>query len=120
MVSPILCPIHEDTPGPAMPDLSGLAEGRLQLPGDRRPHGPRRRLTLTHDPRRARAARAPSARRDDPHLHYLDGRELYGEEDAAELPLPDELHPDAATHRRIGERFAERVFGDGGPFADGS
>jgi hypothetical protein len=54
---------------------------------------------------------------DDPHLHYLDGRELYGEADAAELPLPDQLHPDAATHLLIGERFAARVFGGGGAFA---
>ncbi|OKK17299.1 hypothetical protein AMK16_20765 [Streptomyces sp. CB00455] len=53
----------------------------------------------------------------DPNLHYLDGRELYGEADHAELPLPDDLHPDAATHRRMGERFAARVFGPGGPFA---
>lgn len=29
MISPILCPIHEDTPGPAAPDLAALAEGRL-------------------------------------------------------------------------------------------
>ena len=53
---------------------------------------------------------------DDPHLHYLDGRDLYGEADFAELPLPDQLHPDAATHRRIGERFAELAFTAGGPF----
>ena len=26
---------------------------------------------------------------------YLDGRELYGEADHAELPQPDALHPDA-------------------------
>ncbi len=54
---------------------------------------------------------------DDPHLHYLDGRGLYGEADFAELPLPDQLHPDAATHRRIGERFAKLTFATGGPFA---
>ena len=39
-------------------------------------------------------------------LQHLDGRELYGEADAARLPLPDQLHPDAETHRMIGERFA--------------
>ena len=45
------------------------------------------------------------------------GRELYGEADASELPLPDDLHPDAATHRRVGARFADLAFGPGGPFA---
>jgi lysophospholipase L1-like esterase len=55
---------------------------------------------------------------EDPNLHYLDGRDLYGEADSAELPLPDHLHPDAATHRRIGERFAALAFAPGGAFAD--
>ena len=53
---------------------------------------------------------------DDPHLHLLDGRELYGAADAAELPLPDQLHPDHATHLRIAERFARLAFAPGGPF----
>jgi len=51
---------------------------------------------------------------EDPNLHHLDGRDLYGEADFAELPLPDQLHPDAATHRRMGERFAKVAFGAGG------
>ena len=51
-----------------------------------------------------------ATRHDDPNLHYLDGRDLYGEPDFAELPLPDGLHPDAATHRLIGERFAKTGF----------
>ena len=50
-----------------------------------------------------------------PHESAPDGD---SEDDAVELPLPDELHPDPATHRLIAERFAERVFGDGAPFAD--
>lgn len=53
----------------------------------------------------------------DQNLHLLDGRDLYGAADFAELPLPDGLHPDAAAHRRIGERFAELAFGPGAPFA---
>jgi lysophospholipase L1-like esterase len=57
---------------------------------------------------------------DDPHLYHLDGRELYGERDHTELPLPDDLHPDAAAHRRIGERFARLAFTADGPFADRS
>lgn len=52
--------------------------------------------------------------RDDENLHYLDGLELYGEDDAAEHPLPDALHPDTATHHLIGERFAQRVLGISG------
>jgi hypothetical protein len=43
---------------------------------------------------------------DDHHLAYLDGLSLYGESDSAAHPLPDNLHPDADTHRLIGERFA--------------
>ncbi|MCI3225450.1 GDSL-type esterase/lipase family protein [Streptomyces sp. NP-1717] len=110
VVSPILCPIHEDTPGPSAPDFAGMAEGRMRFlaSGD-----PAERATgkLTLNVVRdelARIVEQRSAR--DPNLHYLDGRELYGEADYAELPLPDELHPDAATHRRMGERFAERAF----------
>jgi len=98
-----------------MPDLTGLAEGRLSFRATGDPTDPTR-LTLTTIRRELARLCSERAKRD-PSLHYLDGRELYGEEDAVELPLPDELHPDAATHRRIGERFAERAFGDGGPFA---
>ncbi|MFF5757118.1 SGNH/GDSL hydrolase family protein [Streptomyces longwoodensis] len=116
VVSPLLCPIHEDTPGPTAYDFSALAEGRLRFraAGDpaERAAG---KLTLTVV--REELSRIVAQRSaEDPHLHHLDGRELYGEADAAELPLPDDLHPDAETHRRIGERFARRVFTEG-PFA---
>jgi hypothetical protein len=117
VVSPILCPIHEDTPGPSAPDFDNLAEGRLQFraagdPAERA----RGKLTLTVI--RDELARIVKQRAaDDANLHYLDGRDLYGEADFAELPLPDQLHPDAATHHRIGERFAALAFAAGGPFA---
>ncbi|MGY2743940.1 hypothetical protein ACQCSU_13710 [Pseudarthrobacter sp. O4] len=54
---------------------------------------------------------------DDPNLHYIDGRSLFGEADVVELPLPDQLHPDPPGHRRIGERFADAAVGADGPFA---
>ncbi|NKY97803.1 GDSL-type esterase/lipase family protein [Nocardiopsis alborubida] len=116
VVSPILCPIHEDTPGPCAFDPDSLHVGKLRFRAtgdpDERTAG---KLTLTVIREElSRIVRQRAA--EDPHLHYLDGRELYGEADHAELPLPDELHPDAATHRRMGERFAERAFGAGGPF----
>ncbi|WP_327297392.1 MULTISPECIES: GDSL-type esterase/lipase family protein [unclassified Streptomyces] len=113
VVSPIHCPIHEDTPGPSAPDFSNGTLG-FRATGDpaERAAG---KLTLTII--RAELSRIVEQRAaDDPHLHYLDGNELYGEADSAELPLPDQLHPDAAAHRRIGERFAELAFGTDGPF----
>ena len=49
----------------------------------------------------------------DRNLHYLDGLELFGEADAADLP--DDLHPNEAGYYRMGERFAQLAFTDG-PF----
>ncbi|CAL9665336.1 hypothetical protein SUDANB176_07193 [Streptomyces sp. enrichment culture] len=117
VVSPLLCPLHEDTPGPSVPDLGGIAEGRLRF---RAAGDPAERAAgkLTLAVIRDELSRVVTQRAaDDPHLHHLDGRDLYGEADFAELPLPDGLHPDAATHRRIGERFAALAFADGGPLA---
>ncbi|MER8161117.1 GDSL-type esterase/lipase family protein [Streptomyces sp. NPDC094472] len=118
VVSSILCPIHEDTPGPAAFDVSALSAGKLRFQATGDP-AERAAGKLTLRVIREELSRIVKQRAaDDPHLHYLDGLDLYGEADADELPLPDELHPDAATHRRIGERFAALAFADGGPFAD--
>ncbi|MFH8935981.1 GDSL-type esterase/lipase family protein [Streptomyces griseosporeus] len=117
VVSPILCPMHEETPGPTVMDVSALSAGRLAFSASGDPaEVAAGKLTLGVI--RAELSRIVAERAaEDPHLHHLDGRDLYGEADAEELPLPDGLHPDAATHRRIGERFAKRVFGDGAVFA---
>lgn len=116
VISPLYCRIHEDTPGPTAPDFSNLIEGRLQFRASGEP-AERAAGKLTLNVIRDELARIVQQRAiDDAHLHYLDGRDLYGEADFAELPLPDQLHPDAATHRRIGERFAALAFGSGEPF----
>ncbi|MFI7243274.1 GDSL-type esterase/lipase family protein [Streptomyces qinglanensis] len=117
VVSSLLCPIHEDTPGPSLPDLEALGEGRLRFlaMGDPAERAAGKLTLRSIREELSRVVRSRAA--DDPNLYYLDGLELYGEADAAELPLPDELHPDAATHRRIGARFAGLVFAEGGPFA---
>jgi lysophospholipase L1-like esterase len=116
VVSPILCPIHEDTPGPSAMDPTGLSTGKVvfRAMGDpaERAEG-KLTLNIIRD-ELARLVKQRSA--TDPNLHYLDGRELYGEAESAELPLPDQLHPDAAAHRRIGENFAALSFASGGPF----
>lgn len=118
VVSPILCPIHEETPGPTVLDFSTLGDGRLQFHAMGDP-AERADGKLSLGVIRDELARIVTQRAtEDPNLHYLDGRDLYGDGDAVELPLPDQLHPDAATHVRMGERFAERVFTGGGAFAD--
>jgi hypothetical protein len=107
VVSPILCPIHEGTPGPSVPDFSTgelwfraagdpaeIAAGKLTLGVIRK--------TLSD----IVALRAVT----DPNIRYLDGLVLYGEADHAGLPLPDRLHPDVPTHRLMGERFADLAF----------
>ncbi|KOX09952.1 GDSL-type esterase/lipase family protein [Nocardiopsis sp. NRRL B-16309] len=117
VVSPLLCPVHEDTPGPGAFDTEALNSGKLRFraTGDAADRAAGK-LTLTVI--RQELDRVVKQRAEqDAHLHYLDGLDLYGEADHAELPLPDRLHPDAATHRLVGERFAARVFGAGGPFA---
>ncbi|MFK4149916.1 GDSL-type esterase/lipase family protein [Streptomyces sp. NPDC004065] len=118
VVSPVLCPIHEDTPGPSLPDLTDLGAGRLRF---RAAGDPAERAAgkLTLNVIREELARIVERRAaEDPHLHHLDGRALYGADDFAALPLPDALHPDAAGHRLMGDRFAALAFAVGGPFAD--
>jgi hypothetical protein len=116
VVSPIACPIHEDTPGPTEMDNTGLAAGRLRFRASGSPaETARGRLTLRVI--REELARLVQLRaKDDPQLGYLDGRELYGASDAAGRPLPDALHPDAKTQRDIGVRFAQLVFEGEGLF----
>ncbi|MFJ3326799.1 GDSL-type esterase/lipase family protein [Streptomyces griseus] len=114
VVSPVLCPAHEDTPGPAAPDFR---DGKVEFTALGDPaESASGKLTLSVV--RAELARIVAERAaSDPYLFHLDGRALYGEADHAELPLPDRLHPDDAAHRRMGERFGAFAFGPGGPFA---
>jgi hypothetical protein len=110
LVSPIFCPSAEAKPGPTVqgPDgryvtVDGLEEIRLTC------------LTLVRI--REAIASIVVVRRGlgDTNLHYLSGLDLFGAEDAADLP--DDLHPNAAGYTRMGHRFAELVFGAGGPLA---
>ncbi|MEU6866577.1 GDSL-type esterase/lipase family protein [Streptomyces sp. NPDC046876] len=114
LVSPILCPTHEDTPGPLMPDLdSGTL--RFKATGDpAETAAGRLTLTIIRD---VLAGIVKQRASEDPNLHYVDGRDLYGEDDHTELPLPDAIHPSPEGHRRIGENFARLAFADNGPFA---
>ncbi|MCG8970273.1 GDSL-type esterase/lipase family protein [Streptomyces sp. CL12-4] len=114
LVSPIHSPLVEDTPGPTAPD-PGFPGLRFKTFGD-----PADTATghLTLRTIRQELSRIATERMaDDPRLHYLDGLDLYNEEDFATTPLPDLLHPDTAGHALIGERFARHAFAGHGPFA---
>ena len=116
VVSPIYCGIHEDTPGPGAFDLEAIAAGRIRFRATGDP-SERAAGKLTLGVIREELDRIVRQRAaDDPNLYLLDGLQLYGEQDAVNLPLPDALHPDAATHQLIAERFARLAFGPEGFF----
>ena len=117
VVSPILCPIHEDTPGPTSWDLSALGAGELRFTATGNPDEiPAGKLTLSVI--RTELARILTQRAlTDPNLHHLDGLLLYGEADNVAHPLPDDLHPDGPTHELIADRFTQHAFSPKGPFA---
>ncbi len=109
IVSSVLCPIVEDRPGPTM--LVG-EPGARRAATDGLPHDVERgrlSLSLTRDLlRQIVASRTP----EDSNLHYLDGRELYGETEYAAMPMQDGLHPDSDAHHHMGARFADLVLGN--------
>ena len=119
VISPTWCPIHETTPGPTMFDGKALEKGKLlfRAMGN---DAERRQGKLTLGVIREQLQKIVQQRAQaDVNIHYLDGSELYGADDNARLPLPDELHPDGEAHRLIGERFRDLAFG-AGPFGKGA
>jgi hypothetical protein len=116
VISPVLCPMHEDTPGPTAVDLSRLSEGRVLF---RRPATLRRqRPASSPSASSARSSRA-SSRSDRPAIPTCTPRRrtLYGPPTPPPCPLPDGLHPDAKTHALMADRFAELAFGHGAPLS---
>jgi hypothetical protein len=106
VVSALHCPIHERTPGPVAPDFSS---GTMMFVATGDPaEQAAGKLTLSVT-REVLADVVSQRAGHDPHLRYLDGMDLYGPQDFAEMPLADNLHPGPAAHRRIGERFAAAV-----------
>lgn len=110
VVSPIFCPVHEDTPGPTLPrDPQGpFGASARAVPPEEEGLSLRRIRTILEE-------LVATRRAADPNLYYLDGLTLFGEGDVADLP--DLLHPNGDGYVRIGERFAAAAFGAGGAFA---
>ena len=116
VLGPVHCPIHEHTPGPGAFDPDALREGEVRFIATGDPaEVAGGKLTLSVI-REQLAALVGERMKTDPHLHYLDGLELYGPADADAHPLPDNLHPDAASHELMGARFARLAFAETGPF----
>lgn len=107
LVTPLYCPIHEDTPGPGAFDMATIGSPQVRFIATGDPAAvPAGRLSL----RSIRDALAQiTATRNDPHLHLIDGLNLFGPGDEAAHPLADALHPDTASHELIGTRFAEQA-----------
>ena len=111
IVSPIFCPSAETEPGPTLPD----AEGRFKT-FPRPAEISAGALTLTWVRKILSKVVAQRRAAGDTNLHYMDGLQLFGPEDAGDLP--DDLHPNAEGYIRMGERFAQLAFGPDGPLAE--
>lgn len=111
VISPIFCGPVEESAGPTIQDptrsdlwtisagtAAEVREGKLSL-------------TVI----RAELLRIVGERsRTDPNLRYLDGLRLYGADDNARMPMPDNLHPADDVQQLMGERFARLAFGPDG------
>lgn len=106
VVSPIWCAPVEASAGPTVQDPDRTEEWSIAAGTEADVLTGKLSLQVI----RAELAAVVDRRQDDDHrLHYLDGLSLYGERDAAAMPLPDNLHPGPDVQRLIGERFADNV-----------
>ncbi|WP_243075308.1 GDSL-type esterase/lipase family protein [Microbacterium sp. SS28] len=100
VMSPIFCPMHEDTPGPTVTDpVTGERRGNAGAPLD--PFQPPLTLRAVREILRDVVA---SRAAEDPAIFSLDGLDLFGPDDTDELP--DGLHPSPAGYLRMADRFA--------------
>ena len=99
LISPIYCLAHEELPGPTSPGPDGKASS-AGFTADAWVQD------LTLQQIRADLEQIVS-RRDDANLQYMNGLDLFGEEDFH--LMPDGLHPNAKGYRLIGERFAKLI-----------
>lgn len=102
LISPIFCPSAETRPGPTLPDSSGkfiTLEGHEEIQGGC--------LTLTRVREIIAELVEIRQKAGDNNIFYLDGLTLFGKEDA--IDLPDDLHPNPAGYKRMGQRFAAAI-----------
>jgi GDSL-like Lipase/Acylhydrolase family len=106
VISPILCPMVEDCPGPTEIDPSSPDDAIVFRTLGRPEELAHDKLSLRSIRQVLREVVDRRCAAGDTALTYLDGLELYGEAEWESFPMPDLLHPDDAGQRHIGERFA--------------
>ena len=109
VITPIICPVAEDHPGPTLQGLDGKVFVR-----DRPPELSLGALSLGRIRRLLADGVSRRQQEGDAELHLVDGLSLFGPGDTADLP--DGLHPNSAGYQRMGERFHAVAFGPEGPF----
>ncbi|BAU96721.1 GDSL-like Lipase [Corynebacterium suranareeae] len=102
IISPFYCPIHEKTPGPGAFDTASFGSGQIKFLATGEPDD-LGRLTLEMV---REVLEGFVEKQKDPHLSYIDGASLYQVGDA---PLPDNLHPDEASHALIAQRLIKQL-----------
>ncbi len=110
VISPIVCPPAEDHPGPTVPGPDrrfGVIERPPELAVGA--------LTLSRIRELLELVVMSRRNTGDTNLHHLHGFELFGPDEADDLP--DGLHPSAAGYLRMGERFHAAAFSPDAPFA---
>jgi hypothetical protein len=111
VLTPIAFPNMEDRPGPTVQDGNGSF-----VVIDRPTELMTGALTLARIRELVTQVVEGRQQAGDANLHLLDGRRLFPEDEADDLP--DGLHPNPAGYRRMGERFHRLALADGGPLAD--
>jgi len=102
LISPIYCPSAETQPGPTIPDSNGQFK---TLTGHEEIQGGCLTLTRVRDIIEDLVKKRHEA--GDLNLFYLNGLSLFNKDDAKDLP--DDLHPNPAGYRRMGQRFAKEI-----------
>jgi lysophospholipase L1-like esterase len=108
LVSPIECPLQEETPGPLITDANGVRAAHREVESDAG--------ALTASRIRQLVANVASARsQHDDALVYLDGRTLFSEQDVS--LLTDGLHPNQEGADLIASRFVKELRDPTSPIA---
>jgi lysophospholipase L1-like esterase len=109
LITPIICPVAEEHPGPTLTDPQGRTYV-VERPEDLVPGA----LTLTRIRQLLGMVVERLSQQGDVNLHLMSGLDLFGPADVGDLP--DGLHPNPAGYRRMGERFYQAAFAEGGVF----